>query len=570
MGSRHGERIIVGIDNGTTTTEIIFGLSSSEDFEFLREWPGALSSRPFECPSIISYGQDGIKWGFEVPETLSSVDRKFVWFKMLLDDTLERREFYDEALQHVLRSKVLQLPDGQTPVSVMTGFLFQVYDHLSRILISMFGDEKFHQGAIDFYFTIPACWVHETQEAMRTAIENAGFGSCPLHEVKLLAEPEAAIMSVIQETHLKIETGDGVMICDCGGGTVDIATYHVTDLANSSLERISTTMGGKCGGASIDCRLYEHLDKLSGGGVWSLPLNDILTGGSLMNTFEIIKSKFSGHSATGHTFKLSGNISGHHMDAIPLRGEEIERIYQPVLQKIFQMLISELNAVQAKYNHHIINKIVFVGGFSKSPYLQNWMQRSLQQFHGVKVLISEQPSLAVAKGALIRGKYEFEGRLLERIIKCWRHYGVVCSSLNTSLQNETHSAMQLPYKVQCWVLQKDRRYQLPYSRIYELIIPHLPSDPLTKVINIYECTSEDTQDLLQSGNPNINLIGYIPCDFNQIDIAQFVQPTLDGRVCYAIRVSIKVSLRERQHKIKFVASVHGKEVGQHRISMAIL
>ncbi|KAJ5726706.1 uncharacterized protein N7483_008063 [Penicillium malachiteum] len=359
MGSSHGEKIIVGIDHGTTSTEIVFGLSSSEDFRILSQWPGAHSSLRSECPSIISYGQDttdSIKWGFKVPETLSSADQKFVWFKMMLDDKLERSEFYDEALQHVLRSKVLKLPDGQTAASVTTDFLFQVYRHLKKTLISRFGDEKFHQGAIDFYFTIPACWMHQTQDTMRTAIENAGFGSCPLHEVKLLAEPEAAIMSVIQEIDLKIETGDGVMICDCGGGIVDIATYHVMDLANPALERISTTMGGKCGGASIDCRLYEYLAQLSDGKFWHLPLNNILTGGSFMNFFEIVKSEFSGELA--RTYILYPN--GPHGVGIPLPDKEIKRIYNSVLQKIFEMIISELTAVQAIYKRQILINVSLV------------------------------------------------------------------------------------------------------------------------------------------------------------------------------------------------------------------
>ncbi|KAJ5737991.1 hypothetical protein N7493_001146 [Penicillium malachiteum] len=577
MGSRQGEKIIVGIDHGTTSTEIVFGLSSSENFQFMRDWPGAPSlDRSFECPSIISYPQGSNnphQWGFGVPKTLSNADQKFVCFKLMLDDGLERSEFYDETLEYVLCSKALQLPDGKTATSVMTDFLSEVYKFLEYALISLFGEEKFRRGAIDFYFTVPACWLHQTQDAMRMAIEDAGFGSYNLHEVKLLAEPEAAVMSVIQEEGLEIETGDGVMICDCGGAESepqDIATYRVTDLSSASLERMSATMGGKCGGASIDCRLYEHLTKRTNGEFWHLPLNNILTGSTSMNLFEMIKSEFSGEPWSSYILDLIVDTSGHHAVGIKLDGKEMAELYNPTLETIFKMIMSELNGVQAKYNHQIIKKIVFVGGFSNSPYLQNWMQRILQQFHEITVLISKEPSLAVAKGAFLRGKYEFEGRLLEQTIKCWRHYGLACSSLNTNLQNEAYLGMESPYRTQCWVLRKDKIYQLPHSQRHELIIPHLPSDSPMKVVSIYECTSEAAPEVLQTGNPTVNLMGYITCDLSQLKLSQFPQRTLNGHVCHVLRVSVKVSLSEKKHRIHFVASVHGKEVGKHSIRMAIV
>ncbi|KAJ5710369.1 hypothetical protein N7488_004525 [Penicillium malachiteum] len=479
----------------------------------------------------------------------------------MLDDHLQRWEFYDETLQYVVCSRALQLPNGRTATSVMRDFLLQVYESLEHTLISLFCGEKFRKGAIDFYFTIPACWLLKTQDAMCTAIENAGFGSYDLHEVKLLAEPEAGVMSVIQERDLKIETGDGVMICDCGGGTVDIATYRVADLPSASLERLSTTMGGKCGGASIDCRLCKHLAERTDGRFWRLPLNNILTGSNFMNLFERIKSDFSGESWSSYILDLAVDTSGHRTVGIRLDGKEMEELYNPSLETIFQMIQSELIAVQAQHKQPIINKIVFVGGFSKSPYLPNWMQRNLHQFHGITILISKEPALAVAQGAFLRGKYEFEGRLLEGTMKCWRHYGLACSSLNTNLQNQTYLGMRSPSRNHCWALQKDEIYQLPHSQRHELTIPHLSSDSLMKVINICECISDDAPEVLQewesAGDPAVNLIGP-------------PQLTLNGHVCHVLRVSVKVSLSEKKHSIQFVASLHEKEFGKHSIRMAIV
>ncbi|KAJ5731366.1 uncharacterized protein N7483_005874 [Penicillium malachiteum] len=68
-------------------------------------------------------------------------------------------------------------------------------------------------------------WPSETHNAMRNAIEAAGFGYSDLHKFKLRSEPKVAAQYVISNKlediiSLQFSVGDRVLLCDCGGGTV--------------------------------------------------------------------------------------------------------------------------------------------------------------------------------------------------------------------------------------------------------------------------------------------------------------------------------------------------------------
>lgn len=55
----------------------------------------------------------------------------------------------------------------------------------------------------------------------------------PDTQVSLIREPEAAAVATISYltqggSEQQIKVGDSILICDCGGGTVDISTYRIS------------------------------------------------------------------------------------------------------------------------------------------------------------------------------------------------------------------------------------------------------------------------------------------------------------------------------------------------------
>lgn len=56
-----------------------------------------------------------------------------------------------------------------------------------------------------------------------------------------------------------MELGDGLPVCDCSGGTVDVMTYKIiSTVTNLVFEEPVEGAGGKCGSAFID-RRFHHL-----------------------------------------------------------------------------------------------------------------------------------------------------------------------------------------------------------------------------------------------------------------------------------------------------------------------
>ena len=90
---------------------------------------------------------------------------------------------------------------------------------------------------IDFWITVPAVWSDrakaDTLKAVRQAARQARVTIHPHSQVFLICEPEAAAVAALSaltqgNSQAQVKIGDGVLICDCGGGTVDLTTYHIT------------------------------------------------------------------------------------------------------------------------------------------------------------------------------------------------------------------------------------------------------------------------------------------------------------------------------------------------------
>lgn len=91
----------------------------------------------------------------------------------------------------------------------------------------------------------------------------AGFG--PASNIRLLAEPEAAAIYAIK-ADLDAYTpkkGDNILVCDAGGGTVDLITYHVKGTQPLDLREVVPGRGGFCGSMCLNWRFEAYLaDKL--------------------------------------------------------------------------------------------------------------------------------------------------------------------------------------------------------------------------------------------------------------------------------------------------------------------
>ena len=166
--------------------------------EFLLEWVNGNSG--MRVPSRISYldhdacapRTEQFLWGSQAQPGMNASS----WTKLLLDDSIQKDDFFDEVLERVTQSRMLMLSGGRNAVQTVSDFLLRVHDSIEEAFPEF---SKTPGLPVDFWFTIPASWPAEAKIRMRRAIKSAGFGNCPEHKVYMITEAEGAAFAAISQ-----------------------------------------------------------------------------------------------------------------------------------------------------------------------------------------------------------------------------------------------------------------------------------------------------------------------------------------------------------------------------------
>jgi hypothetical protein len=91
----------------------------------------------------------------------------------------------------------------------------------------------------------------------------------------------------------RVNTGEGILICDCGGGTVDITSYKVLQVTPKlEFEELVEGIGGKCGSTYIDRAFHRWMLETFGSAFESLTFEKTGPGSRFMKEFESHKRDF--------------------------------------------------------------------------------------------------------------------------------------------------------------------------------------------------------------------------------------------------------------------------------------
>ena len=198
------------------------------------EWPRG--GNELKVPSRIAYRVDNLSftmdspsWGFDIHPNMQA----YSLTKLFLDSNAELAEFDDQILQ---QTASLGNPDqnlhpdrDKPPVDVVADYLSEVLNFVWKTLKKDLGLRLGHLP-VDLRFTIPAIWSDRGRELSEEAVIRAWTFKRPQDRLTLLSEPEAAAESVhaqLKEEGM-LQTGDGILVCDCGGGTVAVSYTHLT------------------------------------------------------------------------------------------------------------------------------------------------------------------------------------------------------------------------------------------------------------------------------------------------------------------------------------------------------
>jgi len=83
--------------------------------------------------------------------------------------------------------------------------------------------------------------------------------------VTLIKEPEAAALYTMHSLDFALNIGDAFVVCDAGGGTVDLISYEVVALSpNLQLKELVPGTGGMAGSLGLNQRFLDAVKNLVG------------------------------------------------------------------------------------------------------------------------------------------------------------------------------------------------------------------------------------------------------------------------------------------------------------------
>ncbi|KAJ4406589.1 hypothetical protein N0V91_004532 [Didymella pomorum] len=279
--------ILVGIDFGTTYSGVAWAYSKQPDeINIITNWDSAeyQAADKGKAPTRISYepsaqiGDDygpQYTWGYGVGD-----DEAVEWFKLLLLDDADMDDKQRNSPQ-IRKAKALLRKANKTPVQAVADYLRLLWAHAIANIEKAFGEAALEGLPYQVVCTVPAVWTTKAVNMMREAAKRAGILERRLAGetvLRFVSEPEAAALATFEDLKNRpnFQIGDSFVVCDAGGGTVDLISYKITRVKPMQLAECVEGSGKLCGAVFLD-QDFEGLMQQWIGDAWDVPDSIIKT-----------------------------------------------------------------------------------------------------------------------------------------------------------------------------------------------------------------------------------------------------------------------------------------------------
>ncbi|KAK6513826.1 hypothetical protein TWF506_008259 [Arthrobotrys conoides] len=477
--SGEGRRLVIGIDFGTTYSGVSYALVLPG------ENPEAVKVKQVRWLSI--FGDDNPNLGGKIPSTIGleknkswSVNQEgrkfngemrwgfdknpegydvFQWMKILLEP-VDTSGYQDSP--HVQRTKELLRKHGITAVELVTEYLKLLWNAAKDEIRDCL-PQAFDTAEKTIVLSVPAGWSEQaTQNTyVAAAAAFAGQGIDCRRDLKLINEPAAAAVHVLtrekKDDPNLIKRDDCVIVCDAGGGTVDVVTFKVTGVnPHLVLEEVVAPKGGLCGSIYLDKAFEPVLASMIG---QRKPPNGDPSVDDVENAREEVMKQFkrevkiqfgadpsnSGSSSRVFTTRFYPSIqdprnpnlkiselrltlyasslyylcllSSTLPPSLPqfsrsdpklrlswLVSETLRAIFEPVCHQVYFLIQNQIEMLERLGLRHKLKVVVLVGGFGHSKYLRQFLTEQLTKKGSsalLKIMANGEGIASVAKGAVL-------------------------------------------------------------------------------------------------------------------------------------------------------------------------
>jgi len=234
--------------------------------------------------------------------------------------------------------------------------------------------------------TVPAHFNDNQRQATKDAGEIAGF-----EVMRIINEPTAACLAYGVD---KLEKEMKILVFSFGGGTHDVT---IMDFGKGVFQVLSTSGDTQIGGTDIDKAVMDYVtDEFKRQTGISL-LNDKMAVARLKEAAEKAKIELSTLMSTDIDLPfIFSDASGPKHLHLTLTRANLEGLAQPIVQKTEKTMIRALE--DAKLTPKGIDKIILIGGMTRMPYVQHFVEQIMAK----PVERGVDPMECVAIGAAIQ------------------------------------------------------------------------------------------------------------------------------------------------------------------------
>ncbi|KAF8978269.1 hypothetical protein BGZ46_006651 [Entomortierella lignicola] len=397
--------IVVAIDFGTTFSGCAFAYAPDDkEPRTITAWPKQ-NIQYAKTPTLNLYQEVNgkhkmVEWGWKSKLRMESPSAtkyiQFYQYKPYLDENITLAPWENNST----------VSHGISVQTAISDYLNAFHEYVAEKILEQFGP-SYSRKSFRYCLTVPAMWSDKAKDVMRRAAIRANIITEDDHpdRLMLVSEPEAAALYCERACkQYDLDHGDRFMICDAGGGTVDLIVYEIASTSlGRRLSEVTKGHGASCGSMFIDQNLSSFLVKKFASQGAELP-KSIVT--ALVETFAYqLKPHFDGIEDQYLALPRSDcfddlqdpeaiGIDGGYMY---LKASELkEIIFEPVVKKVVGLIQEQLRGAKE------CSAIFMVGGFGSSSYL---LQRVKQEFGDTIKTISapHRPELAVVCGAVYVG-----------------------------------------------------------------------------------------------------------------------------------------------------------------------
>ncbi|KAL6400259.1 hypothetical protein AUP68_15955 [Ilyonectria robusta] len=406
--------LIIGIDFGTTYSGVAWATKvdfESEQINVITTWPGN-GREEGKAPTELYYEHDQIMWGYEMDSDVDPIR----WFKLLL---LKEEDISPElrSSEFLLRARKMMKENGKTAMDLISDYLRMLWKHIMDTISRDRGPNVLDALQLHVVITVPAIWKDYARQQMQEAAKKSGIldrrRAGPTN-LTFAPEPEAAALATLCEPNKSknVKKGDVYLVCDAGGGTVDLISYKINSTNPIHMGEAAEGTGGLCGGIFID-EVFERIVKNRLGRGWDqlsrTSIKDIMRG----EWEQSIKPQFKPTNARkeyivsipAEAFRRQSldDMSREPFikkGRIHFSGAQIECAFTGVFDDIDKLVDAQIH----KAKDQGLSAIILVGGFGASPYLYTHLQ-DRHKLAGISILQSEgiKPRTAICRGAVYKG-----------------------------------------------------------------------------------------------------------------------------------------------------------------------